>query len=83
MEHSLNDKNWNKKIAEIKEIKSNLEKELTDRKPHDIIEIKKKKLSLYGFSNTDEFISECIAEYVQNPNKARSTAKKVVSVIKD
>lgn len=81
MEMSLHDKNWNKKLSAIQEIKNNLEKELTDMTPHDIIKFKKGKLSLYGFDNHKEFISECVAEYIQNPKKARSTSKMVVSIL--
>ena len=81
MEHSLNDKNWSKKISAIQEIKNKLEKELTDMAPRDIIKFKQGKLSLYGFDNHKEFISECVAEYIQNPKKARSTSKMVVSIL--
>ena len=41
----------------------------------------KAKLSKYGLTNTKEFISECIAEYANNPKKARSTSKRVVEIL--
>lgn len=80
-EHSISDTDWNVKRSKIEQIFQSLQNELTDLTSHDIIEFKRKKLSLYGFSNVDEFISESVAEYFQNPKKARSTAKNVVSII--
>jgi hypothetical protein len=81
MEHSLNDKNWNKKKEEIEIIRSNIVSSLTN--PDGSVKIKEKasKLSKYGFNDTGEFISECVAEYIQNPKKSRSTAKKIIEII--
>lgn len=81
MEYSLYDKEWTNKSVKIEELFKSLQNELTDLNPSDIIEYKKKKLSLYGFADVKEFISESLAEYIQNPKKARSTAKRVISII--
>ncbi|MBQ7003669.1 MAG: hypothetical protein IJN57_06895 [Oscillospiraceae bacterium] len=77
----LNDPLWNEKIAEIEEVKKSLLNSLTNLDDSDKIEFKKNKLSLYGFLDTSEFISECVAEYANSPKKARSTSKKVVEIL--
>lgn len=80
-EHELYDADWMLKWDKIEKFKETLEKELTDLSDDDIIEYKKRKLSTYGFANVKEFISESVAEYINNPVKARSTAKTVVQII--
>ncbi len=77
----LNDPLWNEKIAEIEEVKKSLLNSLTNLDDSAKIEFKKNKLSLYGFLDTSEFISECVAEYANSPKKARSTSKKVVEIL--
>ena len=81
MEHSLTDPNWDKKIIEIENIRQNIVSDLTNPDGSANIEVMGSKLSKYGFRNTGEFISESIAEYFQNPQKARSTSKKVIEII--
>lgn len=81
MEHSLTDPNWDKKIIEIENIRQNIVSDLTNPDGSANIEVMGSKLSKYGFKNTGEFISESIAEYFQNPQKARSTSKKVIEII--
>jgi len=80
-EHELNDANWLKKRSEIENIKNSLEKELTNLSDSDKMKLKKAKLSKYGFESVDEFISESVAEYANNPIKARKTAKSVVEIL--
>lgn len=80
-EHELNDANWLKKRSEIENIKNSLEKELTNLSDSDKMKLKKAKLSKYGFESVDEFISESVAEYANNPIKARTTAKSVVEIL--
>lgn len=77
----INDPLWETKKAEIEEIKKSLLDTLTNLENSAKIEFKKNKLSVYGFVDTNEFISECIAEYANSPKKARSTAKKVVEIL--
>ena len=81
MEHSLNDKYWEKKKTEIEALRSSIVLALTNSDGSVKIKELKGKLSKYGFVDTDEFISECVAEYFQNPKKARSTSKKVIEII--
>ena len=69
MEHSLNDKYWEKKKTEIEALRSSIVLALTNSDGS--VKIKELK----------EFISECVAEYFQNPKKARSTSKKVIEII--
>ena len=57
------------------------EKELTFFSDDDKMKKKGIILSKYAFESIDEFISECVAEYVNSPMKARSTAKSVVGII--
>lgn len=80
-EHELTDDNWAIKLEKITEIKENIEKELTFFSDDDKMEKKGIILSKYAFESIDEFISECVAEYVNSPMKARSTAKSVVGII--
>lgn len=80
-EHELYDVNWSSKLEKIEQFKGTLENELTDLTDDDIIKQKKRKLSIYGFSNTKDFIAESVAEYINNPAKARSTALTVVNII--
>lgn len=80
-ERMKQDKSWEEKVSKIEKIIEEMKKELTDLDDSDIISYKKKKLSLYGFTNTDEFISECIAEYVNSPVKSRKTAKAVAEIL--
>lgn len=76
-----NDIEWLVKLDEIKDIESSLFNDLTKYSDSDKIKIAKQELSIYGFSDTKEFISESIAEYLNNPKKARPIAKKVVEII--
>ena len=69
------------KTFKIEEIKSSLEKELTNLSESDKMMFKKSKLSKYGFESVDEFISESVAEYMNSPDKARKTAKSVVEIL--
>lgn len=80
-EHELNDKNWQKKLDEINELRKSLNNKLTGLNENDIIKVAKKTLSKYGVVDTSEFISESIAEYINNPDKARPTSRKVVEII--
>lgn len=80
-ELELNDKDWALKRSKIEEIKSSLEKELTNLSESDKMIFKKSKLSKYGFESVDEFISESVAEYMNSPDKARKTAKSVVEIL--
>ena len=81
MELSLNDKYWQNKRTEIENLRLNIVSALTNDDGSVKIKELKGKLSKYGFVDTDEFISESIAEYSQNPKKARSTSKKVVEIL--
>ena len=81
MEHSLNDKNWKAKKIEIENIRLSIIKDLTNGDGSIKIKAVKGKLSIYGLYNTDEFISECVAEYFHNPQKARSASKKVAEIL--
>lgn len=72
---------WKSKFSEIQKIYDDLKSELTNLDESGKIEYKIKKLSRYGFDDIGEFISECVAEYVNNPKKARKTAKSVVEII--
>lgn len=81
MEHSLNDKYWENKKTEIEALRSSIVLALTNSNGSVKIKELKGKLSKYGFVDTDEFISECVAEYFQNPKKARSTSQKVIEII--
>lgn len=80
-ELELNDRDWALKRSKIEEIKRSLEKELTNLSESDKMIFKKSKLSKYGFESVDEFISESVAEYMNNPDKARKTAKSVVEIL--
>lgn len=75
------DKKWQSKVSEIEQIRLNIINDLTDDDGVVIIEKEAKKLSKYGFYNTEEFISESVAEYIHNPRKARQTSKTVVNII--
>ena len=81
MDRSINDTNWEKKRAEIEQIRLSIISRLTNLDGSVRIEEGKTILSKYGLANTGEFISESLAEYIQNPKKARSTAKKVAEII--
>lgn len=80
-EKQIYDKYWSEKYTEIDQIRKKLLDGLTNADGSVRIKELKGKLSKYGFVKTDEFISECVAEYVQNPKKARSPAKKVVEIL--
>ena len=79
--HEMSDPMWNNKLVEIEKIRNNLENQLTELSESDKMLFKKNKLSKYGFESTKEFISESIAEYANNPKKARATARSVVDII--
>jgi len=81
MEHSLTDKHWDKKLSEIENIWRSLTIDLTNPDGSAKIKEMAAKLSRYGFADVSEFISESVAEYFQNPKKARTTSKKVVEII--
>ncbi len=81
MEHEINDLNWQKKKEEIEALRQALVDSLTNDDGRVRIKEAKTRLSRYGLVNTKEFISECVAEYANNPNKARPTAKKVVAIL--
>ena len=80
-EHEFNDKNWQKKLDEINELRKSLNNKLTGLNENDKIKVSKKTLSYYGLIDTNAFISESIAEYINNPEKARHTSRKVVEII--
>jgi len=77
----MNENGWEKKISEIEELKKSFKNELTNLNDSDIMNLKAKKLSQYGFANTEEFISESIAEYANNPKKARYISRSVVEIL--
>ena len=81
MEHRLYDTAWEKKLSEIENLRVSIITDLTNDDGSVRIEEEEKLLSKYGFKDTDEFISECVAEYAQNPKKARKTSKTVVNII--
>lgn len=76
------DSKYSEKLEQISAVRKEIFDSLTNLDESDIIEVKKRKLSIYGLdenSEIDEFISECIAEYCNgNP---RATAKKVVDIL--
>ena len=69
---------WNEKIANIQKMLDELNLQLTNLSESDIIKFKKQKLSIYGFDDVNEFISESVAEYANSPSKCRETAKLVI-----
>lgn len=75
-----NDLDYKNKLEKIEAIRKTLLDSLTNLDESARIELMKKKLSVYGLSDdTDEFISECIAEYCNgNP---RETAETVVDIL--
>lgn len=72
---------WDRKLDKIKKLETSLKNELTNLSGSDIIDFERKKLSRYGFMKTEEFISESIAEYANNPKKARYVSKTVVRIL--
>lgn len=80
-QRELTDPNWTAKREEIENLRISIVNDLTD--PDGSVKMKemKGKLSKYGFIDTDEFISESIAEYLNGPEKTRSTAKKVIEIL--
>lgn len=73
---------YEKRLDKIEEIRKSIFDGLTGLSESDIIEMKKKKLSLYGLESDkelDEFISECVAEYCSK--KPRKVARDVVNVL--
>lgn len=83
---SINDKHFNRRMAEIREIYNKVNEEamkdiglLTNPTDADIIKTRAKKLSSYGLVSLEEFISESVAEY-QN-GSPRATARSVVEIL--
>lgn len=83
---SINDKHFNRRMAEIREIYNKVNEEamkdiglLTNPTDADIIKARAKKLSSYGLVSLEEFISESVAEY-QN-GSPRATARSVVEIL--
>lgn len=75
-----NDPDYSQKLEKIETIRKALLDSLTNLDESAKIELMKKRLSVYGLADeTDEFISECIAEFCNgNP---RETAKTVVDIL--
>ena len=74
------DDDWDLKKEEIRDIFTSIEK----ANPSDIKESAsylKNILSSYGMSDLDEFMAECIAEYLNGPSSCRETAKNVVEIL--
>lgn len=80
-----NDSDYYKKLSKIEAIKKKIWSDLTFAENSGNMDMAKEKariLSTYGLQtkgDTDEFISECVAEYLNG--KPRETAKKVVDIL--
>lgn len=69
--HKLNDVSWSEKLERIKAIFKLALAEQDGYAPP----------SEYAGQKLDEFISESVAEYLNNPEKTRSTAKKDIEIL--
>lgn len=79
---SASDSGYVEKLKMITDFRQSILDDLTKLPESDIIKEKAKILSVYGIDDTDkidEFISECIAEYLNG--KPRPTAKKIVDIL--
>lgn len=82
-ELAATDNDWNNKLQRIQEIFDNLSSECDNMDQSEKNTYMKNRLSIYGFQNIEEFMSECVAEYTNSPNKSRETAKKVCEILKE
>lgn len=77
------------KEKEINGIISSIKKDAQDASINllgfiDVKEVNKhygKSISIYGMHDIDEFISECIAEYMNGTKKCRPIAKSIVAIL--